>query len=323
MKGKGRGFFSLMGVRICSQLNWWTAGLLFLHAYHVGASELTIEEIPLPAFRIDGQPARAHTQGLEVEGGKYFVTARREDVRPKRALLLRVTQTATNWEVWDITPRDSAGTAMNLDHPGGMQSDGRRLWIPIAESKPKSHSIIRVFSLAAMIPNQSLEPEFEFRVNDHIGAVAVAADRDLVFGANWDTESVYVWDLQGRLKRTLSGSEIKLRGLGAVGSSNDRGGVAIQDWKSVGTQIFASGLSRDRTVATTSSQSRLISIHNFLEPDFHQSAIVLPLHKETELAREAMAISGGVALFLPEDLGVSNRIFRISMTDLFKHSGAQ
>jgi hypothetical protein len=319
MKSRVRGFFSLRHFRIFSRLNWWTAGLLFLHTNFVGAGELAIEEIQLPALRINWQPARAHTQGLEVEGGNYFVTARREDVRPKRALLLRVTQTATNWDVWDITPGDIDGIAMHLDHPGGMQSDGRRLWIPIAESKPKSHSIIRVFPLQSIIPNRALESEFEFRVNDHIGAVAVAVESDLVFGANWDTESVYVWDLHGRLKRTLSSSELTLRGLGSVAGSS--AGVAIQDWKSVGNRIFASGLSRDRTAAITSSQSRLISIHNFLEPDFHQSVIVLPLYKGIELAREAMAISGGAALFLPEDLGASNRIFRIALTNLA--SGSQ
>src|SRR5258705_13833651 len=130
MKGIVRGFLSLRRFTISPlRVSFWPAALVFLHSYHPGAAGQAIEEVQLPALRIDGQSARAHTQGLEVEGANYFVSARREDVRPKRALLLRVTETATRWDIWDITPRNLDGTAMSLDHPGGMQSDGRRVWI--------------------------------------------------------------------------------------------------------------------------------------------------------------------------------------------------
>src|ERR1041384_7951976 len=79
------------------------AAVLVLFGNHSGADQLTFEEVKLPALRLDGRVAKAHTQGLEVSGGSYYVTARREDVRPKRALLLRLRPAATNWEVWDIT----------------------------------------------------------------------------------------------------------------------------------------------------------------------------------------------------------------------------
>src|SRR6266436_3117167 len=217
----------------------WLVAILLFQNNQAGADGLAIDEIPLPPLRIDSQPARAHTQGLEVTGSSYYVTARREDIRPKRAMLLRTGKTETHWDVWDITPRDSGSAPMTLDHPGGMQSDGQRLWIPIAESKPKSRSIIRVVPLAAMVAGQPLDPEFEFPVDDHIGAVAVAVDHNLVLGANWDTESVYVWDLHGHLKRTLTGSELGLRGLGAVAGPTPRFGIAVQDWKLIGDRLFA------------------------------------------------------------------------------------
>ena len=38
------------------------------------AAELKLEVIPLPPLSIDGQPARAHSQGLVVTGSAYFVT---------------------------------------------------------------------------------------------------------------------------------------------------------------------------------------------------------------------------------------------------------
>jgi hypothetical protein len=284
------------------------------------AESLTVEIVPLPALRVDGKTARAHTQGLEVHGGYLYVTARREDVRPRQALLLRTEPAGTNWNVWDITPVAPGGAQTALDHPGGMQSDGKRLWIPVAKSKPKGRTLIRVFPFAAMAAGQPLKPEFEFPVNDHIGAVAVALERGLVLGANWDTESVYVWDLEGHLKNTLTGLVLGARGLGLTAGSAGGAGVAVQDWKAIGDGLFASGLSRTSVAEAMSPRSRWLSFTNFLETDFRQCVVVLPLQGRTELGREAMAVAGGWVQFLPEDLGATNRLFRARLSDLFKHS---
>ncbi len=284
------------------------------------AEDLSVEVIVLPPLRVTGQAARAHTQGLEVQGGRYYVTARREDVQPKGALLLRTEPALTNWDVWDITPATTAAAKTALDHPGGMQSDGKRLWIPIAESKPKSHSRICVFPLAAMVAGQPLQPAFEFPVNDHIGAVAVTADLDFVLGANWDTESVYVWDLPGNLKRTLTGSALAMRRLGLAAGPGGQTGVAVQDWKAIGDRLFASGLNRASAVQAMSSRSCWLSFTNFLAPDFGSRVVALPLQGRTELCREAMAVAEGRIYFLPEDLGASNRLFQLPLTDMLKRS---
>ena len=276
----------------------------------------TLEVVILPALKVNGEPARAHTQGLEVAGGRYYVTARREDVRPKRALLLRTGAEGTPWDVWDITPSDATGAPMNLDHPGGLQSDGARLWIPISESKPNSHCIIRVFPLAGLVAGQPLKSEFEILVNDHIGAVAVAAGRGLVLGANWDTETVYVWNFEGRLEQKLTGSALTQRGLGAVNLTSNHSGVAVQDWKFIGDRLFASGLCREPGSAAPASRSRLISFANFLQPEFQSLTVALPLQEGTELAREAMTVAEGMVYFLPEDLGATNRLFRIPLAEL-------
>ena len=122
--------------------------VLLCHGLNSRAEDLAVDVVNLPPLRIEGRPARAHTQGLELAGGKYYVTARRDDVRPRRALLLRTDPAATGWDVWDITPMDAQGAVTGLDHPGGMQSDGTRLWIPVAESKRNSRAMIRAFLLA-------------------------------------------------------------------------------------------------------------------------------------------------------------------------------
>lgn len=287
------------------------------------AVELAVEEIRLPPLRIQGQAARAHTQGLELVAGKCYVTARRDDVRPKRALLLRSEPAATDWDVWDITPVDAQGAVTAQDHPGGMQSDGARLWIPLAESNRTGRSIIRAYKLADMTAGGRLKADYEFTVDDHIGAVAVAADRQLIFGANWDTERVYVWDFRGRLQWTLTDFELKARGLGVMAGAGGRPGVAVQDWKVVGDRLYASGLFRAPGSATAATESRLIWFAGFLESDSQRRTVTLPRQKGIMLAREAMAISAGRVYFLPEDLGASNRLFRVSAADLMQREVAE
>ncbi len=210
-----------------------------------------------------------------------------------------------------------------MDHPGGMQSDGKRLWIPLAESKRNGRSIIRVFPIASMVSGHALKAEFEFPVNDHIGALAVSTGQRRVFGANWDTESVYVWDFEGRLQQTLSSRGLEIRGLGVVNGPAGRSGLAVQDWKVVGEQLFASGLFRGAGAPPETPQSRLMPFVSFSESGFQRWSIVLPQQNKTELANEAMAISEGMAYFIPEDLGESNRIYRTSLADLMKRKVSQ
>ena len=306
------------------RLRWSTArsaalAVLLSHGAQSRAEDFAVDVVSLPPMRIEGRPARAHTQGLELAGGKYYVTARRDDVRPRRALLLRTDPAATNWDVWDITPLDAQGALTGLDHPGGMQSDGTRLWIPVAESKRNSRAIVRAFLLADLVAGRQVKPVFEFPVNDHIGAVAVSTEHGLLFGANWDTEKVYVWDLKGQLQRTLRGDELEARGVGAVAGSEGRAGVAVQDWKVVGERLYASGLFRSPKLATASLASRLCWFEHFLERDFQCRTVTLLGRHGVELAREAMAIFDGSLYFLPQDLGASNRLFRVGLAEVTRH----
>jgi hypothetical protein len=57
-----------------------------LQVSQLDASKFSI--LTLPPLRIDGKTAKAHTQGLLVHKNGIFVTARRDDIKPRRALLL-------------------------------------------------------------------------------------------------------------------------------------------------------------------------------------------------------------------------------------------
>jgi len=76
-------------------------------------------------------------------------------------------------------------------HPGGIDYDGHRLWVPVAMYKKHSHT--HVLSLDP----ETLTERLEFEVDDHIGALA--CHQGQVVGANWDAETFYFWNLEGTL----------------------------------------------------------------------------------------------------------------------------
>lgn len=272
----------------------------------LGAGEPSLESIALPPLRVDGHPARAHTQGLEVVGTQLYVTARREDCIPKQAILLRTELGRADWDVWNLSPALAGSRGRSLDHAGGLQSDGARLWIPVAESRKHGHTVIRAVPFAELRPGTPPRTEREWLVEDHIGALAVSSQFQLLLGASWDTERVYVWDLAGRLQRTIAGDDLRVRALGSVASPGAPAGLAVQDWKWVGPHLYASGL-----LGQTAPRSRLWFYRNFLEPSWQRESCPLPTAPSIELAREAMAVADGQLRFIPGDLGETNCLFRV------------
>jgi hypothetical protein len=78
----------------------------------------------------------------------------------------------------------------DIYHPGGLDFDGRYLWIPVAEYRPDSRSIIY------RVDPATLEVTEAFRVPDHIGAVAVDREAHALIGVSWGGARLYRWPLQ-------------------------------------------------------------------------------------------------------------------------------
>ncbi|MFQ5973949.1 MAG: DUF6454 family protein [Alphaproteobacteria bacterium] len=79
-------------------------------------------------------------------------------------------------------------------HPGGMAFDGEWLWVPVAEYRPKSSSIIY------RIDPRSLRAAEAGRVADHIGGVVRDPKRNRLYGLDWGSEAVYEWQLDSNLR---------------------------------------------------------------------------------------------------------------------------
>ncbi len=76
-------------------------------------------------------------------------------------------------------------------HPGGIDYDGQSIWVPVAEYRPDSRSIIY-----RVDPGKMKATEL-FRVADHIGAIVHNTDDHLLHGVSWGSRRFYRWTLDG------------------------------------------------------------------------------------------------------------------------------
>jgi hypothetical protein len=78
----------------------------------------------------------------------------------------------------------------NIYHPGGMEYDGTSIWVPVAEYRPNSHSIVY------RVNPQSMSAVEVFRADDHIGALAYDTDDNTLHGVSWGSRRFYRWKVE-------------------------------------------------------------------------------------------------------------------------------
>lgn len=74
-------------------------------------------------------------------------------------------------------------------HPGGIDYDGRYIWVPVAEYRPNSRSIIY------RVDPQTMQATEMFRFNDHIGGLVHDTDDNSLHGVSWGSRRFYRWPL--------------------------------------------------------------------------------------------------------------------------------
>src|SRR3954464_5163828 len=127
-----------------------------------------------------------HVQGIDTDGRRLWVTS--VDKENRKGYLQEFAVSGEHLRSVDVT-------AGERYHPGGMTADGAALWLPVAEYRRDSSSVIQKRN------SGTLALESQFDVPDHIGCIA-ASPRELI-GANWDSRDFYVWDRAGHLLRKL------------------------------------------------------------------------------------------------------------------------
>jgi hypothetical protein len=86
--------------------------------------------------------------------------------------------------------------AGSIYHPGGIDYDGRYLWVPVAEYRPNSRSIIY------RVDPDTMKAEEVFRFADHVGGLVHDTDDNALHGVSWGSRRFYRWPLDPNGKRT-------------------------------------------------------------------------------------------------------------------------
>ncbi|MEZ0171599.1 DUF6454 family protein [Microvirga sp. TS319] len=74
-------------------------------------------------------------------------------------------------------------------HPGGIDYDGRYIWVPVAEYRPNSRAIIY------RVDPETMKAEEMFRFADHIGGLVHDTDDNSLHGVSWGSRRFYRWTL--------------------------------------------------------------------------------------------------------------------------------
>ncbi|WP_422933967.1 DUF6454 family protein [Sinomonas sp. P47F7] len=80
----------------------------------------------------------------------------------------------------------------DIYHPGGIDFDGTNVWVPVAQYRPNSASIVYRIDAA------SLDVHKQFEVPDHFGGIVMDRQTGHLVGNTWGSRRFAEWDLQGK-----------------------------------------------------------------------------------------------------------------------------
>lgn len=77
-------------------------------------------------------------------------------------------------------------------HLGGIDYDGRFIWVPVAEYRPDSHAVIY------RVDPKTMTASIVLRAADHIGAVVRDRQTGTLTGVSWGARRFYDWNLSSK-----------------------------------------------------------------------------------------------------------------------------
>jgi hypothetical protein len=141
-----------------------------------------------------------HPQGMAKIGDTLFVSS--VEVRKPTA---RLAQPGGRFDreagegIGHLFKIDMAGTLIaqatlgegTMYHPGGIDYDGTSVWVPVAEYRPDSRSIVYRVDPGTMKATEV------FRFDDHLGAIVHDTDDRALHAVSWGSRRFYRWPLDG------------------------------------------------------------------------------------------------------------------------------
>jgi hypothetical protein len=128
-----------------------------------------------------------HPQGMTIVGGRFFLSS---------VEVLDRKQEKGKGHLFEVDFEGKLLREIQLGegphyHPGGIDFDGRWIWVPVAEYRPNSSSIVY------RVDPEKLEVNRVFEFGDHLGALVSEAGARRLVGASWGSRRFYRWELQG------------------------------------------------------------------------------------------------------------------------------
>jgi hypothetical protein len=146
-----------------------------------------------------------HPQGLVKIGDTLFVSSVEVKVRTRRfAQPIDGYDRDAGEGIGHLFKADRQGNLLAeltlgegaIYHPGGIDYDGRYIWVPVTEYRPNSRSIIYRVDPATM------KAEEVFRFGDSIGGMVHDTDDRSLHGVSWGSRRFYRWTLDAGGKVT-------------------------------------------------------------------------------------------------------------------------
>ncbi|PLR75266.1 hypothetical protein CU633_22060 [Bacillus sp. V3-13] len=154
--------------------------------------------------KVDLQFNTFHTQGMTKVGDLYYMSSVEIIEKP-----VKYAQPQNGYE---RTPGKGVGHlfVFNKDgkllkdlklgegtvyHPGGIAYDGKSIWVPVAEYRPNSKSIIY------KVNPETMNAQEAFRTNDHIGGIVSDRKQRTLKAVSWGSRTFYKFNETGEVLR--------------------------------------------------------------------------------------------------------------------------
>lgn len=182
-----------------------------------------------------------HPQGMVKIGDDFYVSSVEIKTPTKRFAQLQDGYDRDTGEgVGHLFKFDKTGKLLSdtvlgegsIYHPGGIDFDGRFIWVPVAEYRPNSRSIVYKVDPATMKPVEV------FRYGDHLGGVVHNTDDKTLNFVSWGSRRFYRFALDSDGRVTNAGIPAE-----QLRKANRSGYIDYQDCKYLGrSEMLCSGL---------------------------------------------------------------------------------
>lgn len=247
------------------------AWLLLLYTAANGQSQLS--DLPAPQV-IALHSALQHVQGIDVDEPAGWLWVSSVD-RENRKGFLHLFDLKTGTLLRQVEAQEG-----DRFHPGGIALDGDTIWVPVAEYRRSSSSIIQQRRRDTLVLIRS------FNVDDHIGCVAVGPDR--LYGGNWDARQIYEWSRKGK----------------QLARRDNPTAAAYQDWKFVDGMLAGGAVLGPGRGAIDWLDPGTLRLAKRMEAGVTD--------RKVRYTNEGMALRDGRLYLLPEDGPSRLFVFRLS-----------